>query len=296
MPEPRIDRERYVLGDPSKYVGLLDCERISERSHIHGWHVDSHYHEGLGQLFYFADGEIVGHLDFEDVVLEAPALVWMPPLVSHGFDYPENICGWVVTIPSVNLSMVSSSMPWILSWLPRQAYVSGEEHRAILSQLRSVFEEIEAEHGRWGEERETILEALLRVAFVQVHRSLKHTLFRETKTHFPQQALVNEFRALVDRDHSRYRSVHDYAAELSVTTTYLTRCVKAATGRTAGEIIHDRLLLQARRLIVFTDLPIAEIAYRLNFSSASYFTRFFTAAGGEGPSAFRNRMRTQQTG
>ncbi|WFU12875.1 AraC family transcriptional regulator (plasmid) [Rhizobium sp. CB3090] len=295
MAEPQLDRERYVLGDASQHVGFLNCERISERSHIHGWHVDSHYHEGLAQLFFFADGEILGQLDFEGVRIKAPALIWMPALVSHGFDYPENTLGWVITLPSVNLARLAHGMPWIDTWLSRPAAIFGEDSRDGLAQLRPVFEEIEAEHGLWGEERSAILEALFRILLIRFHRMLRDARSRETRSRIPHLALVSEFEALVDRDHLKNRTVSDYAAELSVTSTYLTRCVKAATGRTAGEIIHDRLVLEARRLIVFTELSIAEIAYKLHFSTPSYFTRFFTQLTGEKPTTFRSRMRANRS-
>ncbi|MCF3639822.1 AraC family transcriptional regulator [Rhizobium sp. TRM95111] len=295
MDGPRIDREHYVLGDASQHVGLLNCERISERSHIHGWHVDTHYHEGLAQLFYFADGEILGHLDFEEIRISSPAVIWMPQLVSHGFEYPEGICGWVVTIPSADLMRISHTMPWIDSWLSRPAHIFGHEHQAGLLPFHSLFEEIEAEHAHWGEDRGVTLEALFRIALVRLHRCLQHASPRKRTALVPHQALVSEFRALVDRDYLRNRSVSDYAVELSVTSTYLTRCVRAAIGRTASEIIHDRLMLEARRLMVFTDLPIAQIAYRLNFSTPSYFTRFFVALAGEKPTIFRSRMRARNS-
>src|SRR3546814_18114773 len=101
-------------------------------------------------------------------------------------------------------------------------------------------------------------------------------------------ALVLRFEALVDRDPAATRPVGDYAAALNVTPTHLARMVRAVTGRAPGDILHDRLVLAARRQIAFTDLPMAEIAYRLRFSSPSYFTRFFT--GQIGRAACRERV------
>jgi AraC family transcriptional activator of pobA len=87
--------------------------------------------------------------------------------------------------------------------------------------------------------------------------------------------------------------VKDYAAMLSVTPTHLSRRVKAVSGRTAGDVIFDRIMLEAKRQLVFTDKPVAEIAYGLDFSSPSYFTRFFTRQAGETPKAFRRRKRAE---
>jgi AraC family transcriptional activator of pobA len=92
------------------------------------------------------------------------------------------------------------------------------------------------------------------------------------------------------------RSVTSYATDLAVTPTHLSRTVKALTGRTAGEVVHDRLVLEARRLIVSTNLPIADISYRLNFSTPTYFARFFANRTSETPSEFRQRMRMSGPG
>ncbi len=78
---------------------------------------------------------------------------------------------------------------------------------------------------------------------------------------------------------------------LSVTPTHLSRVTKAVTGKTVAEIIQDRVLLEAKRKLAFTDLPVSEIAYALSFSSPSYFTRFFAARMAETPKAFRQRSR-----
>lgn len=189
--------------------------------------MDSHYHEGLAQLFFFADKDVLGRLDFEEVHIQAPALIWMPQLASHGFEYPEDTCGWVITVPSVDLARLSRTMPWIETWLPCPAAIFGDDHGEALYSLRPLFEEIETEHVLWGEERSVILEALFRTVLIRVQRILRKERSRDRATRISHLALVNEFEALVDRDHLRNRSVSDYAAELSVTSTYLTRCVKA---------------------------------------------------------------------
>lgn len=291
MTEPVLDRDRFVLGDASQHVGFLNCERISERSHIHGWRVEPHYHEGLAQIFFFWNKQVIGQIDFEEVAIQPPAMVWMPPLINHGFDYPEDICGWVVTVPSVNLTQLTATMPWTNSWILNPAIVCGNDLYGDLSSVRSLFQSIEAEHAQWGEERNAVLEALFRIVLVALHRIMRAP-HEKNPVRNSHRSLVAQFQSLVDRDYVHKRSVSTYAAELSVTSTYLTRCLRSVTSRTAGEIIHDRLLLEARRLLVFTDLPIAEIAYHLNFSTPSYFTRFFTHLTNEKPTAFRIRMRS----
>ena len=82
-------------------------------------------------------------------------------------------------------------------------------------------------------------------------------------------------------------SMADHAGLLDVTPTHLTRACKAATGRTAADIITERLLYNAQTALIDTDVPIQEIARHLRFGSAAYFTRFIQHHTGKTPSAVR---------
>lgn len=291
MHRPYLDRSRYVPGDASRHVGFLNVERISDRRHIHDWQVDAHFHEGLAQLFFFADGEVAGRIDYEERRITSPALVWMPALVGHGFDYPPDMVGWVITLPTTDAARLAAKLPQAASWLERAAVLAGHDLAPDLPDLRRVFEDLEAEFHGGADARDMAVEALFGLILVKLHRGLAR--MTDTGRAMPDRRfdLVRRFETLVDGDHAANRAVSDYAAELNVTPTHLARTIKAVTGRSPGDIVHDRLILEARRQIVFTDLPIAEIAYRLNFSSPSYFTRFFTGMTGEKPTEFRARMR-----
>src|SRR5690606_7646504 len=71
----------------------------------------------------------------------------------------------------------------------------------------------------------------------------------------------------------------------------LTRASLAATGRTAKQLVDDRVALEAKRLLAESDLPVAEIAARLSFSEATYFCRFFARIVGMSPGQFRAESR-----
>jgi len=101
------------------------------------------------------------------------------------------------------------------------------------------------------------------------------------------RVLAQRFAARVEERFVHGDCVADYAAAFGVTTRHLNHCVRAATGATASEVIHRRVHLEARRLLLNTDLAIVDIAQRLNFSDASYFNRFFARHAGTTPRAFR---------
>jgi AraC-like DNA-binding protein len=93
-----------------------------------------------------------------------------------------------------------------------------------------------------------------------------------------------------ERMEAQFRSgkgVADYARQLQVTPTHLSRVCREATGRPAHALLNERIMYEARRLLLDTDMPAREIAEHLGFSSAAYFTRAFAAATGRTPSDFR---------
>lgn len=85
-------------------------------------------------------------------------------------------------------------------------------------------------------------------------------------------------------------SMADYAEVLDVTPTHLTRACKAATGRTAAELLTERVLYEARHLLATTKVPAQDIARFLGFGSAAYFTRFMLQHTNETPSKLRKAV------
>lgn len=291
MTQTHLDRERYVLGDPSDHVGFLNCERIVERSHIHGWSVEPHYHEGLAQMFVFGDGRVKGQIDYLSRDIVGPAIVWLPALCSHAFDYQVGMNGWVITVPTIDVMRIGKHNGWCQNWIGRPQLVVGALHRDLLIETLGLVQQVEKEHKKLGEERNVALESLFMLLLISLNRGLSANPDFNDQSSGRQQQLVNRFQTLLEQHETDKFSVADYAGMLSVTTTHLSRTVKTVTGKTAGEMISDRLLLAAKRKLVFSDLPISEIAYMLEFSSPSYFTRFFSAQAGETPRQFRTRMR-----
>ncbi len=93
-----------------------------------------------------------------------------------------------------------------------------------------------------------------------------------------------------ERLEAQFRSgkgVADYAEQLQITPTHLSRVCRDAAGRPALTLLNERIMHEARRLLIETDLPAREIAQQLGFSSAAYFTRAFAQAAGKTPTAFR---------
>ncbi|MFV0243398.1 MAG: helix-turn-helix domain-containing protein [Qingshengfaniella sp.] len=273
----------------------MNCEKISERSHIHGWTVEPHFHEGLVQLFVFGSGVVHSQIETTPQVIVGPALVWMPAMVPHAFTYPSDMVGWVITVPSADVTRIAKDMPWLESWVTGPQVISGSETTEFMKECIWFAQTATKELHRMDETRNVALEGLFRLLVINCHRALATLQTERPVLSDRRLGLLRGFQEMLDHHLETPRSVADYAERLAVTTTHLSRTVKAFTGRTAGELIADRILLEAKRKLVFSDTSVGEIGYALQFSSPSYFSRFFTNLTGESPKAYRARMRQGTT-
>lgn len=104
--------------------------------------------------------------------------------------------------------------------------------------------------------------------------------------------LVRKYMQNVESDFATGKIIQDYAEELGVTTTHLTRCCRNCLGQSALSLLNQRILQEARNLLIRTTLSGKDIARMLGFSSAAYFTRAFQHEVGVSPKTFRNNSKS----
>ncbi|MCK0191924.1 AraC family transcriptional regulator [Arenibacter sp. F20364] len=134
--------------------------------------------------------------------------------------------------------------------------------------------------------QEKMLEGML-LTFLYYCKAV-YERYKKTENHLTSaQMITQKFETLVDKMYVDTKNVSDYADQLNITPNYLTTTVKKLTGKSAKDIIQERLLVESKSLLKFSGLDIAEIAYRLNFQEPTHFTRFFKKLSGTTPNKFR---------
>jgi AraC-like DNA-binding protein len=101
--------------------------------------------------------------------------------------------------------------------------------------------------------------------------------------------LLRNFQKLIEQHYTSLTLPKEYAELLFVTPNHLNALCTSILGVSAGELIRKRILLEAKRLLVNLDLSISQIAWKLNFSDNSYFSKFFKKQEGITPEAFRKK-------
>ncbi|GAB4022944.1 helix-turn-helix domain-containing protein [Spirosoma koreense] len=137
--------------------------------------------------------------------------------------------------------------------------------------------------------RNDMLQSYVSVLLIYLSRLYTEQFLPEQPS--PDRSLLKKFRAYIDEHYDTLHQVADYAELLNLTPGHLNDRIKQQSGKTAIEHIHERLMLEAKRRLLHTDLSAKEIAWQLGFDDVAYFHRFFKRLSGETPATFRTTIR-----
>jgi AraC family transcriptional activator of pobA len=282
----------HLYGDPpdDSAFDFIHIETIASRSSLHEWTIRAHRHRNLFQILLIEKGG--GEMSFETatVPFSAPAVILVPATTAHGFRFDRQVTdGWVVSFTEDVADALGDQSGEALARLKSVAVDpllslkdTGEGRR--LSALCTDLNE-EASFAREG--FRLAMRGLLALIAIEVVRLGVSRARSGAVTLTPADPRVDELRRLIDQHFRKERLISFYAEKLAMTADRLNDHVKRATGVTAGHLIRQRVLTEAKRQLVFTGQPIHEIAYDLAFSDPSHFTRFFRKQTGTTPQAFR---------
>jgi len=284
----------HLYGDPpdDQAFDFIHVETVMSRSSIHDWTIRAHRHRNLFQILLIEQGG--GEMIFEAARLPfaAPSAILVPAAVAHGFRFEPSVTqGWVLTFTEDAAVALADRAGEALSRLRALAShpivpIADDAERTRLSALcGELFEE----SGLAREGYRVAMRGLLSLIAVGVARLAASRARTGSVTLQPADATVARLRALVDEFFRAEHQLGFYAEKLGMTVDRLNDHVKRATGVTAGHLIRQRVLTEAKRQLVFTTQPIQDIAQELAFSDPSHFARFFRKHTGTTPHEFRDR-------
>jgi len=160
---------------------------------------------------------------------------------------------------------------------------------ADLSFVEDILAKINTEYQKPGEWQQRMLTAYLTVLLTYLSR-LYTEQFKESD-HSADKLLLKTFQAKINESYRELHEVGDYASMLNISAGHLSEVVKIQSGKPAIKHIHERLVLEAQRLLFHTEHSLKEITFDLGFSDTSYFNRFFKRETGVTPATYRANIR-----
>jgi AraC family transcriptional activator of pobA len=277
----------YGEFDDRHHTDWLHCERIQTRSRQHGYRIEPHRHETLFQILHLSGGDAEVTIDGQVIVLDPPCVVALPSMAVHGYRFSPDVEGQVLTFFEHRLARILEASDEIGPTFrePRVFPLVADSvlARAVALNLEMLSDEVD---GR-AAGRLAAIEAGLALILVALHRARPPDpmalMGRNTRS--LQHAI--RFRDLVDKDFRTRRAIEAYARQLGLTPTHLNRLCREYLRASALGVINRRIILEAKRYLVFTTLSAKEIAIALEFDDPSYFTRFFKRETGVSPLEFR---------
>lgn len=265
---------------------LLHCESILQRSSLYEWHIRVHQHAELVQLLYLHKGQAEIEVEGERYVVNESSIQVVPSLCVHGFRFSPGTQGYVLSLALPLLSKLEAQFGGQLDVLSQPGCIPVKRSSR---HIRSVFTTLLEEYTHENDAREMMLYSLLGVLLVWLNRQGTPSKVIEDKSE-RKRGVLRQFARLVESHYREHLSLSEYAQRLGVSTTHLNCLCREFHGASALSVLHQRLLLEAKRSLQYTSMTITQVSDYLGFSDVTYFSRFFRKRGGMTPKEFKMKM------
>ncbi|MBX5156323.1 MULTISPECIES: helix-turn-helix domain-containing protein [unclassified Rhizobium] len=275
----------FVYGEPSRSldVGFLHVETVMERKTLHFGHVSPHKHPLMGQITYWFQGGGAYRIEEETWNFSAPAVSFVPSNVVHGFDVDEQSDAIVVSISD---DMLKAIVPQVALNLDVPTFLAGQPSDPVWSKLGTLLDMIAEDYRDRGTEDEKVLCGLIGVVLSLMGRIGGRVALPSTST---TVSLGLALRRVIDLHYKEDWPVRAYVNELATTPHLLDKAAREVFGLSVKELLLERRLLEAKRLLMFTVRSVEDIGREIGVEDPAYFTRFFRKRTGEAPAAWRRR-------
>lgn len=253
---------------------------------LHLAHKHSFYH-----LILFTEGRGTHTIDFHQFDVRPFQIYFMIPGQVHSWSFEGHVDGYVVNFSG----LFFSSFLLKQDYLEQFAFFRGNVNDAVIdipedtqAAVQQLFEQLVAESEMRREFGVDVVKAGLLQLFYTISRI--HLCSQDDIKHSQHHLLLNNFKKLIDRHYTTIRLPKAYAQQLHVTPNHLNAVCNELLGVSAGELIRNRIVLEAKRQLINLDTRVSEIGYQLNFDDNSNFTKFFKNQVGITPEQFRSSM------
>lgn len=277
----------YGENNYSPMLEFVHAEPLESRSKMYNWEIKEHLHTDLVQLFVIDHGDGILVSEKKEMVVAGPSIVFIPTNTLHGFIFQDNIKGDVITFSDFFLENNLKQNQKIVLELNHLQCFNFERDNTLFEQIRTLKEMITNELNQENIEKRSFINSLFQTLFLALFRvnQIQKTSIEETDNKTLKYFQI--FQKSIKRDSSDTKTISQYAKEIGITTMHLNRVCKRVADKSPIQIIHEQLILEAKKYLLHTSYSISEISYFLNLNDPAYFTRLFKKIVGVSPSDFR---------
>lgn len=272
--------------NPMFYVNEFRSHFNTSKLHIDIPHKHSFYAAVL-----FTAGSGVHEIDFLSYQVKPGSLFFLSPGQTHSWKLSEDINGYIFfhTKEFFDMYLINNALKdfSFFNVLNQSCVLNCDEN--LLKRWASISNELIQEYRSGGFMRNEYLLSLVTMFYIEVQREMT----RNTQTGHQGMIKYNvhykKFEELVEEFFMKEKSPPYYAEKLNITPKHLNRIVRTMVNKSTGEIITDRVILEAKRMFMYSKQSFSEIAYSLGYEDYSYFLKVFKNKEKTTPSEFKKR-------
>lgn len=261
------------------------AERILTHIQHHDFTRQAHKHDFF-LVVLFTRGHGTHSIDFTSYEIKAGTVFFLNPGQTHHWTLSKDIDGLIFfhTLEYFDKGFTSIRLrdyPFFASvYNPPLLRIK----KTDLPEIKLLFEKIENEHRNANTLKEQKILSLLNLLYIDLTRIYVPTIKLESETYLSQLRI---FEDLIEKHFKEIKFPSGYARLMHMTERHLNRISKTCLNKTSSDLIFDRILLEAKRLLMQGDHSISEIAGQLGYFDHSYFSRLFKKRTGMSPIKFK---------
>jgi len=288
------DIKSYKFADSAGNNSMFALKRVEDIYRDNNGEPDSPHRHDYYTIILFERGEGIHYVDFTEYKINDKTLYFILPGQMHQVKLSAEPKGWVMIFTEEFLISNSISDKLINDIYLFNDYGESPPLHINNDQLlvyKNIISQIEMFSNSLETYTSEAMGSLVKLFLIQSnnHCSLQkqnNPQFLETTNH-----LLRSFKSLLNKHYATLHMVSDYADKLSVTADYLNKTVKSITGKSAKEHIQSKLIIEAKRSLLFSSLSNKELSFELGFDESAHFNNFFKKTTGFTPSEFRTSAR-----
>ena len=264
---------------------LLHCESIQSRSSLYDWSIRAHQHSDLVQILFVQQGQGDIEIEGERRAFCGACVQIIPALCVHGFRFSPGTQGFSLSLAAPLVAQLERQFGRALQVLNQARRVAVGE---AADYLHTLFHTLQQEYQSDSEARDMMLHSQLSALVVWLNRRGATPVEVSDKVE-RKRATIRRFNHLVENQYREHLPLAHYASQIGMSGVHLNTLCREFHGCSALSVLHHRLLLEAKRSLLYTSMTVSQISDYLGFSDATYFSRFFRRSTGFSPRDFRDR-------
>ncbi|MEM6817122.1 MAG: helix-turn-helix transcriptional regulator [Bacteroidota bacterium] len=252
-------------------------KKFNRKPHRHDFYFVLFIHKGSGYHT----------IDFKSYKITDYSVFFVSPGQVHSLQLDENAEGFAIFFKP-EFYLLDSNLKKLLDFpffhtLSNEPalFLDKERYEVVQHNIKDIFDE----YSNFEIGRNNVIRAYIDILLVKLSRYYQ----KETLAGEPLRTtyLLRELENLIDHNYISVRSATEYSDMMNISAKHLSDITRKALNKTITNLIHERIVIEAKRLLLYTDYTVSQVAYELEYFDKSYFLRFFKKNVGLTPETFR---------